>query len=153
MEHSEYQVLMRNATGFTRSQNAAVWEKWRLEELPRFDWDQVNGTISFGGSSRTVIADIQFLGSWSESAGTWMWAWANDSVEESMKKEVEEVRSFGVAKDLAELTEAVMEGPIEAAWDMASLSCYILRSEMVYRAPDSKKPGFTFLSLRNFRQS
>ena len=48
---------------------------------------------------------------------------------------------------------SVLDGPIEMAWDMASLSCYILRSDMVYRAPDSKKPGFTFLSLRNFRQS
>lgn len=153
MEDSDYQVLMSAATEFTRSQNAAAWKKWSLEELPQFDWDQDRGCISFSSSGRRVVADIQFLGSWSERADTWMWAWANESVEESMKKEIEEVRSFGVTKDLSELTEAVLDGPIEMAWDMASLSCYILRSDMVYRAPDSKKPGFTFLSLRNFRQS
>ncbi len=153
MEDSDYQALMRSATAFTRSQNAATWEKWSLEELPRFDWDQDRGCISFSGSGRTVIADIQFLGSCSKRAGTWMWAWANESIEGRMKKEVEEVRSFGTAKDISELTEAVLDGPIEMAWEMASLSCYILRSDMVYRAPDSKRPDFTFLSLRNFRQS
>ena len=153
MDDLEYQALMRAATEFTRSQNAAAWAKWSLEELPRFDWDQDRGSISFSGASRAVVADIQFLGSWSEKASTWMWAWANQSIDASMKKEIEDVRKFGVAKDMPELTQAVIDGPIELAWDMASLSSYVLRSDMVYRAPDSKKPGFTFLSLRNFRLS
>ena len=153
MEDSEYQALMLAATEFARSQNAVTWNKWSLEALPRFNWNQDRGCISFSGSGRMVSADIQFLGSWSERARTWMWAWANESIEEKMKREVAEVRSFGTTKDLAELTEAVIEGPIEMAWELASLSCYILRSDMVYRAPDSNTPEFTFLSLRNFRFS
>ncbi len=153
MKDSDYQVFIGAAAAFIRSQNAAAWEKWSLGDLPRFDWDQDRGLISFSGSARTVVADIQFLGSWSEKARTWMWAWANDSVDKAMKKEVEEVRRFGATKEMSELTEAVIDGPIEMAWEMATLGCYILRSDMVYRAPDSKKPGFTFLSLRNFRHS
>ena len=78
-------------------------------------------------------------------------AWANESVIAPMKREIQEVRAFGHSNHLNELTNGVWEAPIEAAWDMTALSCYILQSDMAYRAPDSDKAAYTFLSLRNLR--
>lgn len=80
-----------------------------------------------------------------------MWAWAIDSVSAEMKREVAEVRRFGEEHGIDGLTEALLEGPVELAWDMSCLSCYVLQSEAVYRAPSSGRPGFSFLSLRRFR--
>jgi hypothetical protein len=154
MNDSEYNILMQKATEFMRVQNDRIWNQWSLSEFPRFDWDQEKGIIIFGGAGEnSVIADIQFIGSWSESAGTWMWAWGNEGISEPMKREIQEIRIFGKTNDLSELTDAVWSGPIEAAWDMASLSSYILQSEMIYRAPASKSKSYSFLSLRNFRKT
>jgi len=154
MNDTDYNILMRKATEFIRLQNDRIWSKWSLGEFPRFDWDQEQGIIIFGGVGKDrIIADIQFIGSWSESAGTWMWAWGNDTISEPMKRAVLEVRTFGSVNDLIELTDPVWSGPIEAAWDMASLSSYILQSEMIYRAPDSKSTNYSFLSLQNFRKN
>jgi hypothetical protein len=144
---------MQKATAYMRRKNDDAWRVWSLGSLPRFDWDQQEGQLSFSGDRRgSIVADIQFIGSWSETAGTWMWAWANESVLEPMKREVQEVREFGRSNDLAELTDPVWEAPIEAAWDMTALSCYVLQSEMAYRAPDSDKAAYTFLSVRNLRR-
>jgi hypothetical protein len=152
MTGPEYQELMRKAASYMRRVNCDAWAKWSLEKLPRFDWNQEQGRITFTGPNQPpVVADIQFVGSWSEKAGTWMWAWANESVLESMKKEVQEVLEFGRLNQLIELIDPVWKAPLEAAWDMTTLSCYILQSDMAYRAPDSQSPGFTFLSLRNLQ--
>jgi hypothetical protein len=153
MTDSAYRELMQKATSYLRSRNEEARKVWSIGSLPLFDWNQQQGQLIFSGDKGgSIIADIQFIGSWSETAGTWMWAWANDSVLEAMKREVQEVREFGRSNDLEELTDPVWKGPIEAAWDMTSLSCYILQSEMAYRAPDSGKPAYTFLSLRNLRR-
>src|SRR5688572_10729608 len=131
MTNGEYQHLMSKAFAYMQTKNDAAWKKWSLQDYPRFDWDQKVGTIVFSDPSRkSVAAHIQFIGSWSQKPGTWMWAWANDSVGDKLKIEVAEVRDFGILNGLTELTDAVWEGPIEAAWDMTSLSCYILQSDM-----------------------
>lgn len=153
MTDSAYRELMQKATAYTRLRNEEARETWSLGSLPRFDWDQQQGQLSFSREGKVyVVADIQFVGSWSERAGTWMWAWANESLLEPMKKEVREVLEFGRSNNLEELIDPVWKGPIEAAWDMTSLSCYILQSEMAYRAPDFDKAAYTFLSLRNLRR-
>lgn len=153
MTDSAYSELMQKATAYLRRRNDEARETWSLGSLSRFDWDQQKGQMSFSEDGRvSVVADIQFVGSWSERARTWMWAWANESVLGSMKREVREVLDFGRTNELEELTNPVWETPIEAAWDMTALSCYILQSDMGYRAPDSDKAAFTFLSLRSFRR-
>jgi hypothetical protein len=153
MTDAAYQELMHKSVAHLRRRNEDAWAKWSLGDLPRFDWDQKQGRVTFSAEGKTpVLADIQFIGSWSEDAGTWMWAWANDTVVDSMKREITEVREFGRCNDLQELTDPVWEAPIEAAWDMTALSCYILQSDMAYRAPDSDKAAYTFLSLRHLRR-
>jgi len=80
-----------------------------------------------------------------------MWAWHNDSIFDHLKSSILDVRKFGELHNLSELTEAILKGPIEAAWDMTALSCFILQSDMGYRAPNSDEGNFTFFSLTNFR--
>src|SRR5438034_10874799 len=81
MTDSAYQELMQKAVAHMRCQNRDAWAKWSLENLPRFDWDQEHAQMTFSAEGKAaVVADIQFVGSWSERAGTWMWAWANESV-------------------------------------------------------------------------
>src|SRR5690348_12820127 len=119
MTESAYSELMQKATAYLRRRNEEARGTWSLGSLPRFDWDQQKGQLSFSRDGRvSIVADIQFVGSWSQTANTWMWAWANDSVLESMKREVQEVLEFGRLNDLEELTNPVWKGPIEAAWDM-----------------------------------
>jgi hypothetical protein len=144
---------MECATAYLRDKNDAAWKKWHLEKHNRFDWKQDGATIVFSGGDTEVLADIQFIGSWSQDTDTWMWAWHNESIKDNLKKAVCDVRRFGEFHGLPELTESILDGPIEAAWDMTALSCYILQSEMGYRAPDSTKDRFTFLSLSNFRNT
>ncbi len=152
MNDAEYQLLMERATSYLRAKNRLCWSEWRLDERSRFEWSQEAGTIVFSGPDGRVTADIQFIGSWSADTNTWMWAWHNESIDHHLKTSVLNVKRYGEIHDLPELKEAILDGPIEAAWDMTSLSCYILQSDMGYRAPDSAKDKFTFLSLSNFRK-
>jgi hypothetical protein len=143
---------MERATSNLREKNRLCWSEWRLDDRSRFDWSQEAGTIVFSGPEGQVTADIQFIGSWSADTNTWMWAWHNESIAHHLKTSVLDVKRYGEIHDLPELKEAILDGPIEAAWDMTSLSCYILQSDMGYRAPDSTTDNFTFLSLSNFRK-
>lgn len=153
MTDPEYQELMAAAYSHMNKQSDLILDQWKLTDYPRFDWNQDTGQIIFSSESgHQLVADIQFIGSWSETAGTWMWSWFNQSVSDTMKKEIHQIKAFEEKHALTELIDPVWKAPIEAAWDMANLSCHLLDSEMVYRAPDPDKPGHTFLSLKNFRK-
>lgn len=49
------------------------------------------------------------LGTVSDSAGTWLWAWANPSIEPEMRVDAERARAIGASRDLDLLEEAEVD--------------------------------------------
>ena len=73
----------------------------RIEGL---DWqlDQDRGLVSLGD---VLELPVQILGSEAVRDKTWMWAWANPTVEEPLTAKSREARSIGEARGIGVLTE------------------------------------------------
>lgn len=72
---------LANARDELKSKLQALKQTWRFDEQERWGFDQLTGDFRLEfGDRKEFHADGQILGSYSESGGTWEWAWHNPYV-------------------------------------------------------------------------
>ena len=127
----------------------------RLNEeykLGRYSWylDQESRKLTFSENGvLKVIANAQIVGSYSTYSHTWMWAWANKSTDESMKKGAKKVLDYGERHHYKELTAAKWECDEDYAWAMTTAAGYLLKSKGAYRGPIDD--GYLYMLITDIR--
>lgn len=144
--------LVTRAHEYLTERQDALRAEFRLGEWARWDWDQDTGQLAFSngaGEPPQVVADIQFVGTTSEETGTWLWAWDNPHIEQALARDVHEVRRFGEAHDIAQLTTPKWPADATDGWEMTSITAYVLQAKGAYRTPRDR--GFTYMILTAVR--
>lgn len=124
----------------------ALMSEFKLGEHKRFDWDQETGSLVFSNDGvPTVVAKVQFVGSISTKTNTWLWSWANLSVLENVKDQMDFVKSYGEKHGYDALTIDKWEGDEVDGWEMTSISAQVLKAEGAYRTPSAN--GFIYMVI------
>jgi hypothetical protein len=137
---------LSDAVTYLRERQDQLYSRYNLGSYPRYDWNQDTGQLIFsdGGRAR-VIADIQFVGSISTRSDTWLWAWANRSILESVKQGVRQVRAYGNEHRYLKLASACWTAEEADGWDMTAITAYLIDAAGAYRSPDDR--GFSFVAI------
>jgi hypothetical protein len=145
-----YEVELERARNVLRDRQTPVVQRFRIGEYDRFNWSQEEGLIVFSTASvPKVVADIQFVGSYSDTTKTWLWAWANGAVLEHLTGDAKRMRAIGEKKGWEKLTTGKWAGTEEDGWCMATLQAAMTDADMAYRTPFDQ--GKTYLTLKNVR--
>jgi hypothetical protein len=143
-----YDATIEEAADAMRQKQKAFIDRFHLGTHGRFDWSQEEGVIVFSSNGLPkVAADIQFVGSFSNTSKTWLWAWANDTVLAKMSADSQRVLQFGRERHFKRLTEAKWPAEEVDCWNVTSLQAHLTGAEGMYRT--SKRDGDTYLTLRN----
>ena len=140
--HEALHQLIQKAEHLKSDFNLGRWERW--------DYDLDAGCLIFSHEGKTrVIANIQVVGSTSTSAGTWLWAWANDSLPQNVATDVMASKLFGEKHGIAELTtELLADDAIEnLGWELTAVTARLIEAKGAYRAPTDD--GCLFLIFRD----
>lgn len=124
---------------------------FRIGEWPRYDYDMASGRLTFSDhGSVKVVAEIQVVGTTSEKAGNWMWAWANAHWPEDMIAESQKVRDFGEQHGIDDLVHQYVESEdlMALGWELAAVAARICSAQGAYRPPRDEGGGL-FLIYRN----
>jgi uncharacterized protein DUF6882 len=78
-------------------QLAQAHMSWGLGSADRWGLDQRTGTITWTFPDKTATAPAQIIGSYSPSAKSWVWAWANESILPEMSRDSLALREWGEA--------------------------------------------------------
>jgi hypothetical protein len=78
--------------------------------------------LSFERDADHVVADLCLVGTASEMAGTFLWAWANDAIPAGAKLGLDAVRSFGTTHDLPLLTTPEWPGGRAEGLEMLAIA-------------------------------
>ncbi|MEV5474240.1 DUF6882 domain-containing protein [Streptomyces sp. NPDC002387] len=116
-------------------QLAGAHRSWGLGSADRWGLDQTTGVITWTFPDRTATAPAQILGSFSPSAGSWLWAWANESILPHMSKDARGVRDWAEAHGHAALTQPEVEADEKAAATLVALAVRISKAKGFYRGP------------------
>jgi hypothetical protein len=104
-----YPNWRHDAVHMLQEKNARIDAEYRVREWPRYDYDLKVGTLTFSDHGiPKVIAQIQVIGSTSDRAENWLWAWANSHWPAECTTASEIVRLFGEEHGVTELADGVV---------------------------------------------
>lgn len=119
--------------------------EWDIEAADEFLFDQDAALLTFTFPERVIVTPFQFLGSHNAKTGTWMWAWANDSIDPRLKADSMALREVGELLGHQIFTERILSVSVEDADCMALLALERSRFDGLYKAPEGDH--VTFLSF------
>jgi hypothetical protein len=143
-ETAEFKTLIDASMEELRLKTEAHQGGRRFGKSARWDLDQSVGDLVFTFSDGMIArCPAQIIGSFDSAAGSWMWAWANPSIEDSLKRASMRVREYGREHNIGRLTSEEWMGTEDDAWKMAALACKLCEAQGVYRGP----AGTTFVFI------
>ncbi|MEV7523557.1 DUF6882 domain-containing protein [Streptomyces sp. NPDC091371] len=116
-------------------QLARAHVSWGLGSADRWGLDQRTGLITWTFPDKTATAPAQILASFSPSSGSWLWAWANESILPEMSRDARGVREWAEAHGHHGLTRPEVDADEQVAATLAALAVRITRAAGFYRAP------------------
>jgi hypothetical protein len=150
MDAEQFAAYRHEAVHQLMELNEGCEKTHRISSWPRWDYNFDAGTLTFSENGvPKVIATIQVIGSTSISGGTWMWAWANESLPATVTEAVRRVRAFGQEENLAQLTQECLPDDENLGWGMSAVAAKILRSKGAYRCPGDN--GFVYVVYSSLR--
>lgn len=134
--NDEYEQLLAQSLEGLKTMTAAQQSLWHFGEEERWDFSQDDGRLIFNFADGTVAeANAQIIGSLNTLDNTWMWGWANSSIEDFLKQDSIALREFGRARRIDQLTLPKRPATEQDGWHMAALACRLCNRQGAYRAP------------------
>jgi len=112
-------------------------QTWGLDKITRWDLNQDSGELifSFAGALKAVCP-AQIIGTYNTRDHTWLWAWANPSIDEKLTVDALKLRKYGEEHHIDRLTTRKWVGSEDEAWTMAALAVKLSGRQGAYRGPN-----------------
>lgn len=145
-ETPEFKTLLDASMQELRMKTERHQAAWRFGKARRWDLDQTKGDLIFTFDDGVVAAaPAQIIGSFDATGSSWLWAWANPSIDDSLKRDSLQIRDYGQKRQIERLTAAEWPCAESDAWAMAALSCKLCDAQGIYRGPAGS--AFVFISF------
>ena len=145
-ETSEFNALLDKSMEDLRAKTMGHQIGWGFGKADQWSLDLSQGDLLFTFSKGVVATcPAQIVGSLDTDGGSWLWAWANPSIPESLQRDSLRIRGYGQQRQIARLTSAEWPCTEEEAWRMAALACTLCEAQGVYRGPAG--PTLVFISF------
>lgn len=151
---SEFDTFIAASMEGVRLQSQSHQSAWGFGKAERWDFSQTGGELVFTFPDKIVRAPAQIIGSFDTRKGTWMWAWANQSIAESLARDSVKVREYGTQHKIERLTTPNWPGEEADGWEMAAVANRICERNSVYRGPAGTSfVFFTFGTVQISKQA
>jgi hypothetical protein len=145
-----WEDLVEAAYDYTKAQQKKLDAEFDFSKHERWDLDQDAGELVFSNQGKpAVVAKIQFVGSVSKSSRTWLWSWANTSIEPALSKSMGVVREYGRKHGHRKLTDRRWTADETDGWEMTAIANYLIKGKGVYRPPFDT--GFSYVVITDIR--
>lgn len=116
------------------SKNRAWADRYGIGTFPRWDYDDTDKLLVFSDDAApSVLCTYVNIGSLSNKTGTWLWAWANNSLPEPSKEGSQKALLYGQKHNITELTDPHFKAEPEDAWTFAAITGHLIGAQALYR--------------------
>jgi hypothetical protein len=131
-ETTDWGAWSKDAVRLMQERNAAWQQRFALPDGSPFLWDIKTATIQFRRNTDQVVASVCVVGTTSKREGTFLWAWANESIPAFARKRLEQVHDFGTRHELELLATPEFPGSRAEALEMLAVAGRVLDAEGVF---------------------
>jgi len=133
---SDFSTLQKMSVEELALKTQAHKEMWGLGNIERWDLSQITGELVFSlPNGLKAVCPAQIIGTYNSKDQTWLWAWANPSIDEKMRANALKVRKYGEEHKIDRLTKSKWKGTEDDAWAMAALAVKLCEEQGAYRGP------------------
>lgn len=118
-------------------QLARAHMSWGLGSADRWNLDQTTGIITWTFPDKTASAPAQILGSFSSASGSWLWAWANESILPAMSRDAGVFRDWAEGQGHSHLAQPKIDIDEKAASTLVALAVRVTNATGYYKSPGS----------------
>ena len=144
--NSEFNALLASSMEELRLKTAAHQQGWGFGKAARWDVDQSQGNLVFiFPDGMVATCPVQIIGTFDSTTSEWMWAWANSSIAEPLKRDSLKVKEYGQKNQITRLTSDEWICKEDDAWSMTALACKLCEAQGAYRGPAGS--SFVFMTF------
>ncbi len=111
-------------------------QAWGLDKISHWDLSQDSGKLVFSlPDGMKAVCPAQIIGTYNGEDHTWLWAWANPSIDDKLKVDALTLRKYGKKHHIDRLTTRKWSGTEEDAWAMVALAVKLCDKQGAYRGP------------------
>jgi hypothetical protein len=138
----------RQAVTSMQARNQAWMARFELQRAP-YRWDLATAELVFERAADGVVADICVIGTVSPAEGAFRWAWANQAIPSTARRDLELVRAFGEMHDLTQLITPEWRGGRPDGLEMLAIAGRVQDASGGF--VDDTGDVVLFFTLRRFR--
>jgi hypothetical protein len=132
---NDFALLLRQSTEELKVKTLAH-QVWGFGNSERWDLNQTRGILVFTQKDGVRAAcPAQIIGSYNTADQTWLWGWANPSIDQSLKRDALQMREYGRKHGIERLSSPQWKGSEAEAWEMTALAVKLCNEQGAYRGP------------------
>jgi hypothetical protein len=129
----DFPILQKLSLEELGTKTEAHKQVWGLGKHQSWNLNQDDGDLIFSfADGIKAVAPAQIIGSYYTKDHTWLWAWDNPSVDETLRVDSLKMRKYGEEHHIDRLTKAKWVGTKDDAWAMAALAVKLCREQGAY---------------------
>jgi len=133
---SDFATLQKISMEELKLKTDAHRQTWGMDKSIQWDLSQDSGELVFAlPDGLKAVCAAQIIGTYNTEDHTWLWAWANSSIEDKLKADSLKVRKYGEDHHIDRLTQPKWVGTEDDAWAMVALAVKLSGEQGGYRGP------------------
>jgi hypothetical protein len=149
-DEAKFVALVTQAHEYLTMQQERNEKEFALSTYPRYDWHQETDELIFSDQGQPkVIAKIQFVGDVSSQSKTWLWAWANPTIKDSLQQAARQAKQHGEQTGIWQLVESTWPADEVDGWEMTSITAMLVNAKGAYKSPGEN--GTEFMVFTDIR--
>jgi len=134
-EAFDFDGLLQKARNHLQELTAFHVQTWNKGES-RWSVDQETGLLTWKfQDGRVVTAPFQIVGTYNTRDGTFLWAWANSSIDEAYQEDAMALKAFGEEHGIDLLQQEEIECGEDVAWNLTGLAALLCKGNGAYLGP------------------
>lgn len=143
-QENGFDELVSISHKFLSEKQGSFADEFKINDHEKWDWEQDTGKLIFSHNGKPQVeAVIHFSGSYSTASESWMWAWANNGLDEKVKESSKLIKEMGDEMNFLKLVAGLWEADEVDGWEMTAILAKAINAIGAYRTP--KENGFTYM--------
>lgn len=139
-----FKDLLKKSMAELQLKTQAHRELWGLGSYDQWNLNQDDGLLVFSNKDGgTAYASAQIIGTFDSTNNTWRWAWANESIVDTLKKDSLTVKEYGEKHKIDKLITPEWTGTEDDAWNMTAFAMMLCNQQGAYKGPS----GTTYIFI------
>ncbi len=133
---SDFAALQKLSIEELHQKTEAHKKAWGLDKILGWSLSQDSGKLVLPlPDGLTAVSPAQIIGTYNSEDRTWLWAWANSSIDEKLQLDARKVQKYGQEHQIDRLTRSKWVGTEVEAWEMVALAVKLCNEQGAYRGP------------------